>query len=194
MTPAGTKVERSEVAPPKGFRIARQLAIGRHPILAVFPGLDQLAITARVEPDPEKRAALVARTEIEIVDEDMWMYVAPREVPKSARGRWKPVVSAEKDCIVVGAGHLRESSSLMLFMDICHELRHIVQRQGGADLWPPGVSYVNRWTEVEAYRIVIEEARQLGASDAFLREYLKVEWISDDEHREILAQLGVPAP
>ena len=81
----------------------------------------------------------------------------------------------------------------MLFMDIYHELCHVVQRQGGANLWPPGVSYVKRWTEVEAYRFVVEEARTLGISDKFLRDYLKVEWISAGEHRELLAELHVPA-
>ncbi|MGI0156806.1 MAG: hypothetical protein ACREDE_11835, partial [Thermoplasmata archaeon] len=96
------------------------------------------------------------------------------------------------DCIVVGRSHLSESPALMLFMDIYHELCHIRQRHGGANLWEPGVSYVKRWTEVEAYRFVVDEARTLGVSNAFLREYLKVEWISAQEHRELLTELSVP--
>jgi hypothetical protein len=78
-------------------------------------------------------------------------------------------------------------------MDIYHELCHVLQRQGGADLWPPGVSYVERWTEIEAYRFVVDEARALGVPDSFLREYLRVEWISDDELRTLLEALHVPA-
>jgi hypothetical protein len=54
------------------------------------------------------------------------------------------------------------------------------------------VSYVKRWTELEAYRIVVEDARSRGASDEFLRDYLKVEWISRAEHAEIVRTLGVP--
>jgi hypothetical protein len=129
---------------------------------------------------------------VEVVDQDMWMYVAPTEVPEFSRGRWKPVVSPDSDCIVVGKSHLDESPAIMLFMDIYHELCHVRQRQGGANLWEPGVSYVKRWTEIEAYRLVIEEARTLGVSDDFLREYLKVEWISEKEHRELLAEMKVP--
>ncbi len=178
---------------PKGFRVARDLPVGRHPILATFPGIDRLPVAKRLLADPEKRTRLFDDTCVEIVDQDLWMYVAPHEIPKNARREWRPVVSPKADCIVVGASHLRESSSLMLFMDIFHELNHVIQRQGGADLWPPGVSYVKRWTEIEAYRFVVEEARGLGVSDAFLREYLKVEWISDAEHRELLAELNVPA-
>jgi len=41
---------------------------------------------------------------------------------------------------------------------------------------------------------VVEEARQLGVSDEFLRDYLRVEWISDDEHRALLERLEVPLP
>ncbi len=178
---------------PKGFRVARDLPVGRHPLLAAFPGLDRLPLAERLEPDPARRERLFEDTCVEVVDEDMWMYVAPREVPASFRRRWQPVVSPNSDCIVVGQSHLAESSELMLFMDIYHELAHVRQRQGGADLWPPGVSYVKRWTEVEAYRLVVDAAREFGVPDAFLREYLKVEWITRAEHRELLSELGVPA-
>jgi hypothetical protein len=179
---------------PKGFRVERTLGPGRHRLLDVFPGLDRLPLAKRIEPSAAKRAPLFEATEVEIVDQDMWMYVAPHEVPKITRARgWKPVVAPNCDCIVVGMGHLRQSPALVLFMDIYHELRHVVQRRDGANLWEPGVSYVERWTEVEAYKFVVAEAKELGASDDFLREYLKVEWISDKEHRQLLAAVGVPA-
>jgi hypothetical protein len=177
---------------PEGFRVERATVAGRHPLLTVFPGLDQLPIAKRLEPNARKRSKLFQATCVELVDQDMWMYVAPSEMPEFARGRWKPVVSPDTDCIVVGKSHLVESPALMLFMDIYHELCHVRQRQGGANLWEPGVSYVKRWTEIEAYRLVIDEARTLGVSDDFLRDYLKVEWISEKEHRELLAELGVP--
>jgi hypothetical protein len=192
MAPAAKKSTVDSDAP-KGFRVQREMPVGRHPLLAVFPGLEKLSPAKRLEPDAELRARLFEDTCVEIVDADMWMYVSPHEVPASARGRWKPVVSPNSDCIVVGKGHLGDSPALMLFMDIYHELCHVRQRQGGANLWEPGVSYVKRWTEVEAYRFVVEEARTLGVSDDFLREYLKVEWISAKEHRALLDELKVPA-
>jgi hypothetical protein len=179
--------------PPKAFRISRDLPPGRHPLLAVFPGLDALPLAKRLEPGAKRRARLFEDTCVEVVDADMWMYVAPTELPKTFRRRWKPVVSPDADCIVVGKEHLHESPALMLFMDIYHELCHVRQRRAGANLWEPGVSYVKRWTEIEAYRLVVDEARSLGVSNEFLREYLKVEWISAKEHRELLAELQVPA-
>jgi hypothetical protein len=190
--PAAAKKPDKKNDDPPGFRVARDMPPGRHPLLAVFPGLDKLPPAKRLEPDAAKRERLFEDTCVEVVDEDMWMYVAPFDVPPGARGRWNPVVSPGSDCIVVGQGHLRESPALMLFMDIYHELCHVQQRHGGANLWPPGVSYVKRWTEVEAYRFVVKEARTLGVEDEFLREYLKVEWISAKEHRELLLELEVP--
>lgn len=179
--------------PPAGFAVRRTLLPGRHPLLSVFPHAGRLPIAARVEPDEAKRAPLFDRTEVEIVRADLWMYVAPHELPPEARGRWKPVVSPDRDCIVVGRGHLRTSPKMTLYMDIYHELTHVRQRRDGANLWEPGVSYVKRWTELEAYRIVIEDARARGASDEFLRDYLQVEWISAREHQQLLRELGVLA-
>jgi hypothetical protein len=195
LRPMSTAGAAGEPPSPPGFRVQRGVPVGRHPLLAVFPGLDRLPPAQRIETDPVKRAALFERTEVEVVDQDMWMYVAPHEVPPFARRRgWTPVVSLGRDCIVVGAGHLRDSSEMMLFLDIYHELCHVVQRRDGANLWEPGVDYVERWTEVEAYRFVIEEARKFGVSDEYLRDYLKVEWISKHDHERLLATLGVSGP
>ncbi|MEM0128633.1 MAG: hypothetical protein QXG65_00480 [Thermoplasmata archaeon] len=179
--------------PPGGFRIARDLPAGRHPLESVFPGIGSLPLAGQVEPDPVRRAALVAETAVQIVPADLWMYVAPREIPAHRAG-WRPIVSPDQDCIVVGRSHLRHSPAIVLYMDIYHELCHVRQRRNGADLWPPGLGYVERPTEIEAYRVVIEEARRLGASDAFLQDYLKVEWIGPDEYRRLLETLGVPVP
>jgi hypothetical protein len=183
------------LAPPAGFRIARELPVGRHPILKVFPGLDRLPPAERIERIAAKRARLFGGTFVELVDEDMWMYVAPWETPPFARRRgWSPVVAPGTDCIVVGRGHLRESPPMILYLDIYHELCHIVQRRDGANLWEPGVGYVERRTEIDAYRFVVEEAKGLGVPDDYLREYLKVEWISDKEHEQLLEAVGVPPP
>ncbi len=191
MSSAVKKVVGEEVDPP-GFRIDREVPVGRYPILRPFPGLDRLATARRLVPERAARARLFAETEVELVAQDLWMYVSPRETPKGSRRGWAPVISPTTDCIVIGEGHLRTSAPLMLFMDIYHELCHVLQRRDGADLWPPGLSYVERWTEVEAYRFVVNEARALGVPDVYLREYLRVEWISDAEHRTLLRELGVP--
>jgi hypothetical protein len=184
----------AEPGPPAEFRMDRTLALGRHPILTVFPGLDKLPPGRTIHPDAKVRRRLFDHTSVELVDADMWMYVAPWEVPAIARGRWRPVVTPGADCIVVGFSHFRESEALIIYLDIYHELCHILQRHDGANLFEPGVSYVERPTEVEAYRFVVVEARRLGVSDEFVREYLRVEWITKREHLQLLTTLDVPAP
>jgi len=193
MRPAEKKAPL-EPDPPEAFRMARELPLGRHPILEVFPGLDRLPPGRSIHTDAKVRRRLFSHTFVELVDEDMWMYVAPWEVPAIARGRWRPVVTPGTDCIVVGDGHFRTSLPLIVYLDIYHELCHILQRHDGANLFEPGLSYVERPTEVEAYRFVVVEARRLGVSDEFIREYLRVEWITDREHRQLLSTLDVPLP
>lgn len=188
--PSTRRKSSAELQPPKGFRIDRDLPVGRHPLLAAFPGADGLEVAARLQPDAVARAKLFDETCVQIVDQDVWMYVAPWDMPPGARREWNPVLSPGSDCIVIGKNHLEESPAIILFLDIFHELCHVIQRQKGANLFAPG-SYVKRWTEVEAYRFVVHEARALGASDEFLRDYLRVEWISEHEHRELLDSLEV---
>jgi hypothetical protein len=177
---------------PKRFKVVRDLPIGRHPLLAAFPGLDRLPTARRLVKEEGRRAKLFDETCVEVVEDDIWMYIAPHDLLRPARRRWKPVLSRGSDCIVVGEKHLRESPELVLFLDIFHELCHLLQRQAGRNLWEP-ISYVRRSTEIEAYRFVVDEARQLGVRDPVLREYLIVEWIDESEYRELLDALGVPA-
>ncbi|MCI4368428.1 MAG: hypothetical protein L3K09_02550 [Thermoplasmata archaeon] len=179
--------------PPDGFEVQRKLALGLHPILDAFPGLDRLPTARRQEHDAGIRKRLFAETSVMLVADDLWMYVAPHDLPKGLRRRWKPVVSPGTDTIVIGESHLRESPALILFLDIFHELCHIRQRHAGMELFDRNESYVRRPTEVEAYRFVVVEARKLGVSDEVLREYLKVEWITDAEYLELLNELEVPA-
>jgi hypothetical protein len=176
---------------PPEFRIDRAAKLGRHPLLEVFPGLEALDAAARQLPKRSERERLHRETFVEIVRRDVWMYVAPREIPPGARPGWKPVTSGDVDCVVIGRGHLRESPELTLYLDIFHELCHVIQRWNGRELFPQGVSYVGRSTEIDAYRFVVDEARRRAVPDEVLRDYLRVEWIDDDEFGQLLDAVGV---
>jgi hypothetical protein len=178
---------------PPGFVVNRDIPLGRHPLLDAFPGLDRLSTAERHEPNASRRQKLHHGTHVEIVAEDVWIYVAPHEIPPEAGRFWKPVLAQGEDCIVVGESHLRESPLLILFLDIFHELCHIRQLHDGAELRDRRYSYVTRPTEVEAYKFVVDEGRRLGVKDAVLRDYLKVEWIDAKEFRQLLETMGVAA-
>ncbi len=177
--------------PPEAVQIARKVAAGRYRLLTVFPGLDRTPPFERYPCPPAARQRLAEKTWVRVLPrKGEWMYVAPHGVPANADSRWRPVTS-RGDCIVVGRYHLRQSPALVLYLDVLHELCHVVQRWDGRSLWDEAYAYVDRPTEVEAYRFVVEEARRLRASDAFLREYLKVDWVGPKDHRRLLTNVGV---
>jgi hypothetical protein len=51
--------------------------------------------------------------------------------------------------------------------------------------------YVDRPTELEAYRHTIKEARRLRMTDEEIIDYLKVTWLDEDEVRRLARHLGV---
>jgi hypothetical protein len=156
--------------------------------------LEKLGTARRLEPIAKARSKLFEETCVELVDEDLWMYVAPWDIPLWVRRRrvnWNPVLSPGSDCIVIGAPHFRTSPELVLFLDIFHELCHIQQRHRGADLFGGDLGYVDRPTEIDAYRFVVQEGRRLGVGDEVLRDYLKVEWIDRAEFGRLLRAVEV---
>jgi len=76
-------------------------------------------------------------------------------------------------------------------LDILHELVHIRQWHDGKELWDRRYSYVDRPTEVEAYKFAVEVARKLGMPDREIADYLRVEWTSREEHERLCRRLGV---
>ncbi|MGI0017441.1 MAG: hypothetical protein ACREA1_01880 [Nitrosotalea sp.] len=93
--------------------------------------------------------------------------------------------------IVIGKNHLKNSEKKILYLDIIHELVHVKQQRQGLDLYDKSYSYVDRPTEIEAYAIAVEEARNLGMKDNEIFDYLHVEWISHDEHKRLASRVGV---
>lgn len=180
--------------PPPPFRIARTLPPGNYPLTTVFPGFTEAVLFPKYPGPPEQIRATAEGTSIQVVPEDVWMYVAPFVAPWFAdEVGWKPVTS-RTNCIVVGRKHLSESPSITLYMDIYHEFFHILQRAEGRELWDEAHDYVDSPTELEAYRFAIAEARRLGVQESFLRQYLEVEWVSPKDHLRLLKNLGVALP
>ena len=52
---------------------------------------------------------------------------------------------------------------------------------------------MDRLTEIEAYRLAVEEAKRIGMTDNEIFEYLKAEWIRDSDLRKLALNLGVHA-
>jgi hypothetical protein len=83
--------------------------------------------------------------------------------------------------LVVSARYLKTGDKMDIYLDLIHELCHVRQLMEGKELFDPRYSYVERPTEIEAYRYTVQEARRLGLSDERICEYLKTEWMSNKD-------------
>lgn len=64
----------------------------------------------------------------------------------------------------------------------------------GKELFDDRFSYVERPTELEAYRFAVEEAKRIGLSDERICRYLKTEWMSDKEMARLAKAMNVNCP
>jgi hypothetical protein len=93
--------------------------------------------------------------------------------------------------LFVSAHYLKNGDIVDIYLDVIHELVHVRQFMEGKDLFESGYSYVERPTEVEAYRLAVDEARRLGLSDKRICQYLRTEWMSDEDLKQLADLLNV---
>ncbi len=152
----------------------RQAEPGTYTVADVFRGLENSHTLAALYADEADRLAAVRTTKLIVSPDDMYGYV-----------------DDEDGSIYFGHAHLTKGDPTTVYLDILHELVHVKQLKEGRALYDPHYAYVDRPTEVEAYALVVEEARRLGMSDAKIAEYLVVEWASTEDHARLCIRLGV---
>lgn len=159
----------------KNFQIRRELHQGVYSLDSVAQGLEESTALVRLFNGEEVLRAFLSHTEVEVAPFRGYMWV------NTDGGR-----------IVVSRDYLREAEEVLLYLDLIHEIVHLRQLSQGMELFDEKYSYDQRPTELEAYRVTLEEARSLGLSDDFIREYLKVDWMTDGQHRRLLRALELP--
>ncbi len=100
-------------------------------------------------------------------------------------------VDPDEGCVKISEEYLRNAEEISLYLDLIHEVVHMRQLSQGKELFDKTYTYDQRPTELEAYRVTLNEARRLGCSDEFLREYLRVPWITEEQYRAMMASLGM---
>jgi len=103
-------------------------------------------------------------------------------------------VSDEDGHLIVSAYYLKNGDPINKYLDVVHELVHVRQYREGKALFDETFEYHDRPTELEAYVHAVKEARRLGMSDSEIFEYLKVDWMSEDEVRKLARNIGVKPP
>jgi hypothetical protein len=93
--------------------------------------------------------------------------------------------------IIISADYLTNGDLRDIYLDVIHELVHVKQFREGRSLFDRRYKYIERATEIEAYRYAVEEARNIGMTDAEIFEYLKTEWMSRESHMRLAGTLKV---
>jgi hypothetical protein len=154
--------------------INRRLEPGQYRLEEVFTDIRTYGVLSAIFADTEEIDAIVARTKIFVVDRPNEMFV-----------------DNDDGSITVGLTHLRRASDVILYLDIIHELCHVKQHLEGRDLYDRDKSYVDRETEIEAYTVTVKEARRIGLNEEAITNYLRVSWITPEEHQRLARRMAV---
>jgi len=93
--------------------------------------------------------------------------------------------------LMVNKSYLSSGDKTDIYLDVVHELCHVKQHLDGKELFNPRYDYVDRPTEVEAYRYAVKEAKRLGLSDERILRYLQTEWMSDEDLKRLVKNIGI---
>ena len=156
------------------IRINRKVTDGRHKISDIFPDIGQNPILRELFETPSELKDILTGTAVIISDRPSYMKV------DNADGS-----------ILINLRHLMHSDAVILYLDIIHELVHVKQHRQGLDLYDRSKAYVDRETEIDAYAFTIKEARRLGLTDKQILDYLRVEWITPEEHLRLAKRLNL---
>ncbi len=103
-------------------------------------------------------------------------------------------VDSSSGHLVISARYLQRGDKIDIYLDLIHELCHVRQLMEGKELFDPRYSYVERPTEIEAYRYTVDEAKRIGLNDERICEYLKTEWMSDRDLELLAKTLNIKCP
>lgn len=96
--------------------------------------------------------------------------------------------------LLISEHYLKTGSERDIYLDVVHELVHVKQFRDGKELFAEGFDYPDLPTEIEAYDHTVKEARRLGMSEEEIFDYLKVQWMSDEEVARLARNVGVKVP
>ena len=151
------------------------IVVPSHPLADFFSGLEEIEAIQQIFGDKTKE--VLDNLRVQFIRVVGYMGVNP------SNGN-----------LVINPNYLNNGDELEIYLDLIHELVHVRQRIEGKTLFDNNYRYVERPTEIEAYRHVVEEAKRLGLSNQKICRYLKTEWMSQDDLRQLAKTFGVDCP
>ncbi|MDV3244591.1 MAG: hypothetical protein LYZ66_05385 [Nitrososphaerales archaeon] len=160
----------------RGFRVRRAAAVGEHKLGEVFSGLESSSALQNV---------FGSRAEMSKTLRHLKLRVEPFE-----SGLW---LDRDTGTICIGYKHLSTAKSDFLYLDVIHVLVHVRQFLEGRELYDQAFEYVERPTELEAYRHTVAEARRVGLNEDEILKYLRLDAADDSELGKLMEKIGVKA-
>jgi N-acetylglutamate synthase-like GNAT family acetyltransferase len=156
-----------------GVKINRNADVGaRKPFAEVFSGFERVEAVKRLfGPDTK---AVISNLKISL---------------DSPRGYLR--VDGETGNIIINPEYLRTGHERHLYLDVLHELCHVRQFREGKELYDRRYAYFERPTEIEAYQVAVDEARRIGMGKEEIVEYLKVEWVTEEEFAKFVSVMQI---
>lgn len=153
-------------------KIPRNVKIATYPFMEYFKGFENVGAVRQVFGEETEKVLSNLRVEF-------------------AGIRGYMGVSETDGHLIIGARYLNEGNIVDIYLDVIHELVHVKQFMEGKELFDSDYAYIERPTEVEAYRHAVKEARRLGMTDERICQYLKTEWMSSDDLQRLAKTVGV---
>jgi hypothetical protein len=100
-------------------------------------------------------------------------------------------VSSTDGHLTVSSHYMDNGDKIDIYLDLIHELVHVKQFLEGKELFDTRYDYIDRPTEIEAYRHAVEEAKNLGLSDEKICKYLQTEWMSNEDLKRLAKTLNI---
>jgi len=160
----------------KSFHVKRSSAVGEYKLSEVFAGLESSSAMIKVFGSKSEMTKIMKHLKL--------------RVERSDSGLW---LDRNTGTICIGSKHLTSAKSDFLYLDVIHVLVHVRQFLEGKELYDQAFEYVDRPTELEAYRTTVGEARRLGMEEDEILRYLRLDAADDSELGKLIEKIGVKA-
>ncbi len=152
------------------------MGIGEYKLTDIFSGLETSSSLTKV---------FGTRTQMSKILRHLKLRVEPND-----SGIW---LDRDTGTICIGSKHLTSAKNDFLYLDVIHVLVHVRQFLEGRELYDQAFEYVDRPTELEAYRTTVAEARRVGMDDDEILRYLRMDAADDSELGKLIEKIGVRA-
>lgn len=158
----------------RSFRVRRSAFVGEYKLTDVFSGLETSTALRKVFGSKAQMAKILRHLKL--------------RVERGDSGLW---LDRDTGTICIGSKHLSSAKNDFLYLDVIHVLVHVKQFLEGRELYDQAFEYVDRPTELEAYRTTVAEARRVGMKEWEILSYLRMDAVDDSELGKLMEKIGV---